>query len=308
MHIEQFDYVIEVAKRGNISKAAEKLHVSHSAVSQAISSLESELGIPIFIRSRSGSTFTEKGEAVLKLSYEIINKIKELKELGHHSKEMPGSLSISASAIFFSTFLPEALKTFKSEYPHIQIEIDSNTLDPVIEKVKSFQTDIGLILGTDATLKEVSRFANARIIYTIQLMVTVSKNSPLAKMDVITPKELLKYPLVIRNERPPRKTWDEIFSRYGRGNVLVYTNNDEVMKNVIANDLAIGFFTDLMKKDPLVLRGDICLIPYFDPIEMPNYHLICIQAKNTYSSIVEKDFIQCLMKSLESYKAEIQDL
>ncbi|MGE7903526.1 LysR family transcriptional regulator [Peribacillus sp. NPDC094092] len=308
MHIEQFEYVIEIAKRGNISKAADKLHVSHSAVSQAISNLESELGIPIFIRSRSGTTFTDKGEAVLKLSNEILNKIKELKELGHHSKDIPGSLAISASAIFFSTFLPETLKTFKLEYPHIQIEIDSNTLDPVIEKVKSFQTDIGLILGTDEILKEVSHFANARIIYSIKLMVAVSKNSPLAKMDVITPKELLKYPLVIRNERPPRKTWDKIFSLYGQGNVLFYTNNDEVMKNVIANDLAICFFTDLMKKDPLVLRGDISLIPYFDPIEMPNYHLICIQAKNKYSSIVEKDFILHLMKSLESYKAEIQDL
>lgn len=305
MHIEQFEYVIEVAKRGNISRAADKLHVSHSAVSQAISSLEAELGIPIFIRSRSGSTFTDKGEAVLKLSYEIMNKIKELKELGHHSKEMPGSLSISASAIFFSTFLLEAIKSFKLEYPQIQMEIDSNTLVPIIEKAKSFQTDIGLIMGTDETHKEVSRYMNARIIYTIKLMVAVSKNSPLAKMDVITPKEMLNFPLVIRNERPNRKTWEDLFSRYGQGNILCYTNNDEVMKNVIANDLAIGFFTDLMKKDPLVVRGDICLIPYFDPIEVPNYHLICIQAKNKYSSIVEKEFIKCLLESIESYKSEL---
>lgn len=47
MHLEQFEYVIEVAKQGTISKAAEVLHVSHSAISQAISNLESEIGVVI---------------------------------------------------------------------------------------------------------------------------------------------------------------------------------------------------------------------------------------------------------------------
>lgn len=185
------------------------------------------------------------------------------------------------------------------------MEIDSNTLDPTIEKVKNSQIDIGLILGTDETNKELSRYLNTQIIHTIQLMATVSKNSPLAKMDVVTPEQLIKYPLVIRNERPSRKTWEEIFTRYGKGNVLFYSNNDEVIKNVIANDLAVGFFTDLMKNDPLVLRGDIRLVPYFDSLGVPNYHLICIQAKNKYSSKVEKDFILCMMDSLETYKKEM---
>ena len=42
MHIEQLEYIIEVAKQGTISKAAKTLHVSHSAISQAISNLELE--------------------------------------------------------------------------------------------------------------------------------------------------------------------------------------------------------------------------------------------------------------------------
>ena len=43
MNIEQLQYIIEVSEQGTIAKAAEKLHVSHSAISQAIASLESEL-------------------------------------------------------------------------------------------------------------------------------------------------------------------------------------------------------------------------------------------------------------------------
>ena len=43
MNIEQLQYIIEVSELGTIAKAADKLHVSHSAISQAIANLESEL-------------------------------------------------------------------------------------------------------------------------------------------------------------------------------------------------------------------------------------------------------------------------
>ena len=58
MNIEQLQYIIEVSELGTIAKAADKLHVSHSAISQAIANLESELGITIFNRSRSVSKCT----------------------------------------------------------------------------------------------------------------------------------------------------------------------------------------------------------------------------------------------------------
>ena len=85
MNIDQLQYIIEVSEQGTIAKAAEKLHVSHSAISQAITSLESELDITIFNRSRSGSKCTAEGKAVIKLSLEIMNKLKELKNLGQEA-------------------------------------------------------------------------------------------------------------------------------------------------------------------------------------------------------------------------------
>ena len=90
MNLEQFQYIIEVSEQGTIAKAAEKLHVSHSAISQAIASLESELDLTIFNRSRSGSKCTTDGKAVVKLSLEIMNKIKELKNLGQEATMLKG--------------------------------------------------------------------------------------------------------------------------------------------------------------------------------------------------------------------------
>ncbi|GEN35343.1 LysR family transcriptional regulator [Aneurinibacillus danicus] len=304
MHIEQLEYVIEVAKKGTISKAAESLHVSHSAISQAISNLETELGIPIFKRSRSGSICTDVGETVLKLSYEIMNKIMELKELGQHPNQVKGNLSISSSPIFFSTFLPEALNIFKLDYPHVQVEINENSTEAIIESVKNYQIDLGLIFGSDETLREVSRYLKSRSLYQPKFMVTVSRKSPLANKDVISPEEMLQYPLIIRNEKFAIKVWEDIFSTYGQGEILFYSNNDDVIKNVIANNLAVGFFTDLMEQDPMVLKGDICLIPYVDQINMPTLHLICIQAKNKYSPVIEREFVKYTIMQLNSYRSK----
>ncbi|MCM2997819.1 LysR family transcriptional regulator [Paenibacillus cellulositrophicus] len=66
MNTEKLEYLVEVARAGSISKAAEQLHVTISAVSQAITSLESEWGISIFTRSKSGVTLTPEGKIIIK--------------------------------------------------------------------------------------------------------------------------------------------------------------------------------------------------------------------------------------------------
>lgn len=80
MNIDQLLYVVEVAKTGSITTAAENLHVTPAGVSQSISNLEKRLGITIFARSRKGSSPTLEGKATIKKAYEIISKYQELLE------------------------------------------------------------------------------------------------------------------------------------------------------------------------------------------------------------------------------------
>ena len=78
MNIEQMKYVIEIAKEGSISKAAKKLHLSASAISQSIAQLEEELAIPIFERSQKGMEPTKEGRLIISKSFEIVQKVLEL--------------------------------------------------------------------------------------------------------------------------------------------------------------------------------------------------------------------------------------
>lgn len=81
MTFQQLQYLLEVAKTGSISKAAENLFVTRSGVSLCIRSLEEELGYPIFLRTPTGLIPSELGAQVLAHVKLICNTQKELKEL-----------------------------------------------------------------------------------------------------------------------------------------------------------------------------------------------------------------------------------
>ncbi len=77
----------------------------------------------------------------------------EMKKLGQETTMLKGNLKISASNIYFSTFLPELMYSFRKDFPHVQFEIHENDTHNIIEAIKNNLFDIGLVLGTDETLK-----------------------------------------------------------------------------------------------------------------------------------------------------------
>jgi DNA-binding transcriptional LysR family regulator len=301
MNTDHLQYIIEVSEQGTISKAAENLHVSHSAISQAITSLESELGITIFKRSRSGSICTKEGKAVVKLSLEIMNKLMELKKLGQETTMLKGNLKIAASTIYFSTFLPELMYSFRKDFPHVQIEININDTHNIIEAIKNNLFDIGLVLGTDETLKMDDPRITFEVLLQSSLMVCVSKYSPLAYNKTVGPEELIRQPLVIRNEKFAERFWNKLFLDYGEGNVVFYSNNHDVIKNLIANNIATGIYSEFwMRNDPLVLNGDIVTIPYVDTDkEYSTTYLMSVLPKTNHLPGVTREFMQEIKNKLK---------
>ena len=72
MEIKQCEYIITIAEQGSISRAAEKLFLTQSALNQQLLKLEKELGAPLFIRLRNRWTTTEVGEVYLQSAREIL--------------------------------------------------------------------------------------------------------------------------------------------------------------------------------------------------------------------------------------------
>ena len=146
MNIFQLEVLSAVVEYGTFSDAAINLEVSQSAVSRAIASLETELGIPLLSRGRFGAKLTPVGERVIGHTKKMLD-IKEhidyeanLEKGLYHSR-----LRISSFRSAATHLLPANIARFRQQFPHVEITLAE--LDPagVELSLREGQTDIGLI-------------------------------------------------------------------------------------------------------------------------------------------------------------------
>ena len=87
MKLNQLRYLVAVSEHGSIAKAARALFISQPSVSQAVKELEDELGFPVLIRERRGTTFTPRGLQVLDIAQTVMRELNKLDNLAGGSKE-----------------------------------------------------------------------------------------------------------------------------------------------------------------------------------------------------------------------------
>lgn len=91
MSLAKYEVFSTVVEMGSLTKAAESLNLTQSAVSYSIANLESELGFPLLIRSRSGITLTSNGQSILKSIRNVLHwneKLKQQQPLSTDSKSV----------------------------------------------------------------------------------------------------------------------------------------------------------------------------------------------------------------------------
>ncbi|WP_235617740.1 LysR family transcriptional regulator [Brevibacillus brevis] len=261
VNLEQLHYIVEVARHGSLSIAAQNLHVTQSGVSQSITNLEKELGLKIFNRSRGhGAVPTDEGRIILKQAYEVLRKLEEIKETANSftSTEV-GELKVS-SAPGMTTLLVKAIAAFRHDYPHVNVEVAEKWAPTVIEDVRQHKTDIGLITYSTNWNINLEGIAFEALLEG-RPKVYVSKHSPLAFLSTITPHELLDQTLVTFNSESMQCFVQDFFNKYKPLRILFTANNMEGVLQAIIDGLAFTFAPDFqMKNYHPVIKGDIIAI------------------------------------------------
>lgn len=145
-HLSQYKIFYEVAKAGNISKAAKELYISQPAISKAISKLEESLEVSLFTRNSRGVLLTPEGQLLLdhvNTAFDALtsgeNELKRIREF--HI----GQIKIGVSNTLCKFVLLPYLKGFVEQYPHIKITIDSQSTAHTLSMLEQQRIDIGLI-------------------------------------------------------------------------------------------------------------------------------------------------------------------
>ena len=124
MDLKELDYIVTVANEGSISRAAEKLFMAQSSLSQAVRLFEQDLGTPIFVRTARGVRPTSAGEAFIFHARQILQQYQEARSEASDIENLKGGTVIFGISTYRGTYLlPPVLKKFHALYPRVHVEI-----------------------------------------------------------------------------------------------------------------------------------------------------------------------------------------
>ena len=140
-----------VAEQGSFRKAADLLGLTPSAISHAVSALETELGFSVLNRSKNGVTLTNYGERLLPYVNAVLNSDKSLQQaIAEFNGLKQGKVKVGCFSSVCTNWLPELMHSFEEEYPGIRIEIFQGTYDDVVYWIKNGVVDLGFLSVSSA--------------------------------------------------------------------------------------------------------------------------------------------------------------
>ena len=118
---------VAVAEEGGLSAAARRLHLSQSALSQVVQSLERQLGVQLLNRSHSGTTPTAAGETLVRRARAILaehdHAVAEVMALGNNGAIVAGRIRVGVPLELPLDVLPSALGDLRAAHPATQVEV-----------------------------------------------------------------------------------------------------------------------------------------------------------------------------------------
>lgn len=143
--LSQLRALVTIADTGSFSEAALHMDLSQSAVSHAIATLEDELGVILLSRSRQGAVLTAVGQQITEEARLVLRSLQNLCHQAELAKGLQsGEVRLAAFRSVATHILPEVIRQFREQYPHIPIAIDEkNHYEMVQEAVRQGHADVG---------------------------------------------------------------------------------------------------------------------------------------------------------------------
>ncbi len=240
-NLELYKVFYEVVKYKNISKTAESMYISQSAITQSIQKLENILGGKVFYRNKNGVELTEEGKNLyeyIKNSIETMNNAENI--FSKYINLEKGKIRIGGGNSLLSSLIFEPLLEFIKEYPDIEVSIGSGITDVLMQKLANGELDI-VVLNLPYKDK---KYSNIEIIPLKDSSFSFfASKQYLEKNPIKDFKEIENHKLILpKSLSAKKKILDDFCNKENISLTADYeVSSSSIMKRLVLNDMGIGF-------------------------------------------------------------------
>ena len=197
MEIRTLRYFLAVAKEENMTKAAERLHVTQPTLSKAMKALENELGKKLFTRHSFSIELTEEGMLLRNRAEDLIGMADKIEsEFMLLDDITGGDLYLGLAESYQIRHLARCIRTFKETYPNLNYHITSGDTEQVTEKLDKGLLDFAVLCEEP----NLNKYDYLPFPETDTWGVVMPSDSPLASKKAITYDDLLGLPLFVSEQ------------------------------------------------------------------------------------------------------------
>jgi len=246
---------ISVAENLNITKAANELNISQPAVTRHIKELEQRYKTNLFERKGNKIYLTKAGEKVYNAFKAIAQQYRDLNfEIGQMHDSISGKFKIGASSTISQYIIPKVIASFHKRYPKIQIYLMNGNSFEVEKLLLDNQVDVAMVenYSSQTGIRYID-FLND------ELIVVTGQNSVYAKRNTITKDDLLKIPLVLREQGSGTlEVIKQVFSQqkinFEALNTLIHLGSTESIKNFLQEFDGLAIVSEKAVQNELYLK------------------------------------------------------
>jgi DNA-binding transcriptional LysR family regulator len=248
MDLRQLRCFIAVAEELHFGRAAERLGLAPPALSRQISALEDELGVSLLTRTTRQVALTRAGLIMLEEAKAILVRMERAsRSVREASLASSKVLRVGAIDAASSSFVPEALVTFRSRHPGIEIKFVEAMTAPLVQMLEAGKLDLALLRPprkpTDCAFE---------ILRVERPIVVLGESHPLAAREHLTMQDLVGEPFVVPSKRIRPFAYDLVMAYFESvgavPNVTIEATEKPAMMSAVAAGLGMALAPDWVSR------------------------------------------------------------
>ena len=267
MEIRVLRYFLAVAREGNITAAANFLHLSQPTLSRQIKDLEEELGVQLLVRKSHRVSLTPDGMRFRKRAEEIVSMVDKTEaEFISAENTVSGDIYIGGGETRAMHEIADIIKELREIYPDIHFHLYSGNAADVTERLDKGLLDFGVLIQP----ADISKYNYINLYEKDIWGVIMRKDSFLAEKEQIRKEDLLNLPLICsRQAISPHQSGNEFSDWFGEDfdKLDIVTTFNLVYNASIMVDAGIGYAITLDNLADTSEDSNLCFRPLEPKLE-----------------------------------------